>query len=416
MGKKHKTVRQVQLSKTEERTRAEQEALMFSRKRFKQFNEIVERIFSGEDLSRFFSDRRIWKVHDCIYSGKIKKTEQPLLKEVFLKLINDSVLMSSEQSIHAVLKMFLNRQYWKSDLFAWKPKNNRAEAQVNELAIHLFCKYEVPQFMFNALSEEVNSSQMLWFIQLGAGMSPVQLSNIPIPFTRKMGHYFLKASPKFTIQEALRWAQVKGLEGSDQLAHRIAYSWLGLKSYGNEDFWEGFIRLLSAGDMFNLDKLGELIDYVREAKRENKSYSLKGRTLSSLTRQSDEWHRRFTKKAGDLVWKSCGIEGFRIKKELDIVVLEELTEERLLIVEGKAMKHCVASYASHCAKGRSAIFSMRRYIGAVVSETLATIELNTSLKRIVQAKAKMNQPVSAEVKKYMTKWAEGQGLTLSPYL
>jgi hypothetical protein len=98
------------------------------------------------------------------------------------------------------------------------------------------------------------------------------------------------------------------------------------------------------------------------------------------------------------------------------VVLEELTESRRLTEEGKAMKHCVGSYAFYCARGKSAIFSLRKYSGGVLLDIMATIEVNLALQRIVQAKAKMNKPISDEAKKYMEAWAINEGLVLNPYL
>ena len=97
-------------------------------------------------------------------------------------------------------------------------------------------------------------------------------------------------------------------------------------------------------------------------------------------------------------------------------MLEELTESRKLSEEGKAMKHCVGSYAFYCAKGRSAIFSLRKYSGGILLDIMATIEVNISLQRIVQAKAKMNKPINEEAKRYMEAWAIHEGLAINPYL
>lgn len=221
---------------------------------------------------------------------------------------------------------------------------------------------------------------------------------------------------ELSVAEALRWAQVKGLNGEDKLAERIAYSWIGTKPYADEDFWETFLQLLVNGGMFNHNKVTELIDYVREAKRENGNYSLKGRTLQSLLRQSDIWHNRFTQFRGNSFWKSSGIEGYKAEKKTELVVLEELTESRKLMEEGKAMKHCVSSYAFYCSIGKSAIFSLRKYSGGILMDIMATIEVNLSLRRIVQAKGKMNKSISVEARKHLEAWAMNQGMEVSHYL
>ena len=78
------------------------------------------------------------------------------------------------------------------------------------------------------------------------------------------------------------------------------------------------------------------------------------------------------------------------------------------------MKHCVASYTHYCAQGRSAIFSLRKYSNGVLHDIMATIEVNVFLKRIVQAKGKMNKPISEEAKKYIESWAAKTMLTINP--
>ena len=55
MAKKHKTEREKQLLKTAEQEAVIAHALHFSRKRFKKFEEIIEQLYQGEDLSFSFA-------------------------------------------------------------------------------------------------------------------------------------------------------------------------------------------------------------------------------------------------------------------------------------------------------------------------------------------------------------------------
>lgn len=418
MAKKHKTEREKQMLKTAEQEAVIAQALQFSRKRFKKFEEIIEQLYQGEDLSFSFSDRRIWKINECFnsFSTTTKPAERKLLRDVLIRLCEKTELVAEESCIQALFNMVQNKACWKKDLFKWKPVTKQAATQVKELASYLFCKYKVPDFLYQGLYETKNLQHLEWLIHLGDGGKVKEMKKIPIPFSQKMGHYFLNAPATFSVAEALRWAQVKGLNGEDRLAERIAYSWIGTKPYSDEVFWEGFIQLVINGGMFNLNKLTELIDYVREERRVNINYSLKGRTLLSLFRQSDAWHNRFSGNRANLVWKPSGIEGYKTEKRSEVVVLEELTASRKLSEEGKAMKHCVGSYAFYCAKGKSAIFSLRKYSGGVLLDIMATIEVNLSLQRIVQAKAKMNKPINEEAKKYIEVWAMHEGLAINPYL
>lgn len=418
MSKKSKSERQKGLLLTLEREEMIQQALRFSRKRFKRFEEIITQLYAGDDLSFSFTDRRIWKINECfedILSRK-KPGGKRLLRDVLIHLADRSELVTGEEYIQVVYNAVLFKAHWRNDLFNWKPHSKQAMGQAKELIQYLFCTYQVPDFLFVCFYETKSTPHIQWLIHIGGGGSVKALKDIPIPFTQKMRHYFLQAPAKFSIVEALRWAQVKGWKGEDRLAERIAYSWLGTRPYGQEDFWESFIQLLVNGGMFNHNKITELIDYIREAKRENESYNLKGRTLQSLLRQSDTWHNRYAGNKPNKVWTPCGIEGYLAVRKLDMVVIEELIEARSLAKEGRAMKHCVASYAFYCEKGRSAIFSMRKYSEGELLEIMATIEVSVAAQRIVQARGKANRIISGEARKYMQAWALQEKLNLGPYL
>lgn len=400
-----------------------QNILCFSRKRFKRFNEVIEHLYLAKPLEEFAQvDNRMRSLAKCFEKliGYKKAMARLAFKQMLLQLDGCSDLLKEGHVIEAVYKIFSFRDYWINDIAAWEPQSKLAAKQLEELATCLFCRYPVPKFMYQSLFDVGDKTYIKWLIHLGIGGKVKNMPHIPIPFTQKMGHYFLQAPDTFGIREALRWAQVMGLGGSTPLANKIAYSWLATKPFEQEDFWQHFLQLLVQDDMLNPDKASELIDYVRELKRMESGYSLKGRTIYSLLRQSDRWHQQFGRFNGNQVWKPCGIGGWKIEKKSnhkkETTRLEELTEQKLLMEEGKTMKHCVASYSFYCAKGKSAIFSMRKYWDGLHIDTLATIEVNLSLQRVVQAKGKMNVAISEEAKRMMLEWADAQQLEVSPYL
>ncbi len=418
MSKANKKKREKETRSKQDREKVYEEMLLYSKKRFKKFDEVILQLYNDEDLSVHFSDRRIWKVNDCFskFSSKAKLGHRIILKDVLIYLDKHSSIILDEDYIQAVFNMVLFRAYWRKDLFKWEPLSSRSEKQLNELAFYLFCEYNVPEFLYKAFYEKKDRIHIIWFMHIGTGKRIRELAKMPIPFTQKMAHYFLQAPAVFSITEALRWAQVKGLGGDEKLAERFVYSWIGNKPYGDEIFWEVFIRLVVNGGMFSYDKLTDIIDYIREAKTENRDYSLKGRTLQSLTRQSDEWHKKDVIIKGPLTWNSCGIEGYKFEKMEDAIALEELLGSKLLRNEGRTMKHCVGSYVTQCRTGKSAIFSMKKYSLGMLNATMATIEVNLELKRIVQARSKTNSPISEEARKHLYIWAKGQGLGINPYL
>ncbi len=418
MSKSHKKEREKQFMLKEEEKKLLEDALAYSKKRFKKFDEIILQLYNNEDLSSHFTDRRIWKVHECFskFCTKSKSNDGIILKDALIYLNKNSSLILNEDLIHAVFNMVLFRNHWRKDMFIWNPSSSNSAKQLNELAFYLFCEYSVPEFLYQAFYEKKDTLYIIWFMNIGTGKRIKDLPGMPISFTQKMGHYFLQAPRVFNIQEALRWAQVKGLGGNDQLAERFVYSWMGTKNYDDENFWETFIRLVVNGGIFNHDKLTDVIDYLRDIRAENRNYSLKGRTLQSLTRQSDEWHKKEILVKGAQGWNSCGLEGYKVENKEEVIMLEELLGSKLLMSEGRMMKHCVGSYVSYCKTGRSAIFSMRRYLCGALKETMATIEVSIVTKRVVQARGRLNAKISTETKKHLDIWAGNQGLMVSPYL
>ena len=418
MSKKNKKEKQQQQLASKEKDEVINNALKFSKKRFKRFDEIVLQLYLGQDLSRFYADIRIWKVNECF--GKLSTDTRPvdraILKNVFVYLDKWSLLLSGEDLIQAIFNIVQFRVHWKKDFFEWRPSANRPEEQLKELTFYLFCQYKVPDFLYKSFYEKSNMRFIKWFIHIGTGGRAKDLKDIPFEFTQKMGHYFLQAPSKLSVAEALRWAQVKGMNGDDKLADRIAYSWISAKGNEHEAFWESFLRILVNGGMFNHNKITELIDYTRETKRQNINYNLKGRTLQSLLRQSDEWHKRAILTRGIQLWNSSGINEYKVEKKTETIAFEELTGSKLLSEEGRNMKHCVATYAQLCVSGKTAIFSLRKYSIGLLIETLATIEVSLPTRRIVQAKAKMNKKVSDEARKYIDVWAGKNNLDVSIYL
>src|SRR5215831_18021751 len=217
MGKKHKNKREEQLLLTEQRNQVLQDALSFSNKRFKKFHEVIMQLYNGDDLSRFFvTDKKMEKINGCF--NILPKSDQPLFKDVLIYLTKCSDLISDEVYIAAVYNIVQFRAYWRNDIFQWRTASRQEEPQLKELINYLFCQYKIPEFLYKAFYEAKNTQFIYWFIHLTRGGRVKEMQNIPIPFTQRMGHYFLQAPANMSVNEALRWSQVRGLGGNEKLA------------------------------------------------------------------------------------------------------------------------------------------------------------------------------------------------------
>ena len=95
-------------------------------------------------------------------------------------------------------------------------------------------------------------------------------------------------------------------------------------------------------------------------------------------------------------------------------VIRELLSTAELIAEGRAMQHCVASYAHACTKGHCSIWAMELHTRSGV-EKRQTIEV-TRQRTIVQSRGKANRLPTARELNVLRRWADTNNLTLSSFV
>lgn len=146
---------------------------------------------------------------------------------------------------------------------------------------------------------------------------------------------------------------------------------------------------------------------------------MKERSPESLLKQVERWHGRLAKSLGaqNLFFKASGIPGFKQKtgeNKQNIWQIKALLSGAELIVEGQAMQHCIASYASACAAGRCSIWAME-YITPQDTQKRQTIEVSKD-KTVVQCRGKRNLLPTAAEFDIIQRWSTTAGLEIAPYL
>jgi hypothetical protein len=145
--------------------------------------------------------------------------------------------------------------------------------------------------------------------------------------------------------------------------------------------------------------------------------NMKGRTVESVLRQVERWHRELNRATTDssTVWQTCGIPGYEriegAEGSQTIVRIDEIVTSADLQQEGQAMRHCVASYARTCARGASAIYSLKQDYGTGYARRL-TIQVDVLSKRIVQARGRCNARPLPLDERYLRNWATIAGLSI----
>lgn len=362
--------------------------------------------------------------------------------DLFVKIKSFKMLDEYHLSISKILKMNL---FWIRDISSWEWSSRNTYKQLKSLVEHLFCEYDVPEFMFQVWTDKnVNNNHLEWFLQLASGQSARNLFKFPIPTTKKMTYEFINTPfPGYTIDDAVRRSQVLGMGGDERLANAVLMSRLR-NNFNNNDFWSTVIQFFIGIPMLNLDEVGAVIDYINEQKfvptrliingiatyrAANPNFTMKGRNLENLIRDTHAWHtelRQYRRQIGaqannsnttykpDLTskWKPSSIRPFSFsegsKENRKLWSVTEITNAAELFDEGKTMRHCVYSYLNSCIKGSCSIFSLRLF-----GISVATIEVREY--KAVQIRGHHNQRPKDKEISVINDWAKKELIEITKY-
>jgi len=324
---------------------------------------------------------------------------------------------------------------WIRPIQDWKPCSYNPRRQFSSLIHHLFDRHkEMPECMisawFSGMQKEAISLRE-WCVQVGSGAG-LKGCRLPIPYTRKLSKSFSSSPADLTIPEALRWAQVLSLGGSKRLADAMVATRLG-SDFSHDDFWNTVLSWFIDHPMLDPVHIGPVIDYLHQerfvnvegANGENvqgprqPNLSMKGRSPESLLEQVTRWHRELAKTSAQKIrtWNMTNIQPLRLTEgtvgepNFKIWTIRELVTQQSLVNEGRKLKHCVASYASSCAKGHSSIWSMELEQSSVV-EKRVTIEVNPGTRQVVQIRGKLNRHPNQQELNIIRRWATAAKLVL----
>jgi hypothetical protein len=338
--------------------------------------------------------------------------------------------------------------YWVRNPADWKAKSYNAERCFSSLARHLLARYDVPVFMDHAwLSSESQAREYTpqtgkwqeWFIHIGQGQNIRKVDNFPVAFTKMQAHHFLLAPKDYTIPEAIRWGQVRGMGGEERLVEAVIGTHLGRRFHKDEPFWATVLQWFVANQTMDVRQVGPIIDYIENQRHvdrpsiwmnggwryqgpEQPNFAMKGRTADSLIRQVETWHKALARIKTRKVtsWETCGIKGFdRIEGDgtnSRHFIIRELLTSSELATEGRAMNHCVGSYSHSCSSRRCAIYSMQVNPGSGALERRLTIEVDLHSRTIVQARRKCNLMPTDVDSRILRAWATAEGLSMGRWV
>jgi hypothetical protein len=423
-----------------------------SKQEFRQPKKLLERIFNGELHESDVTQPQLKAVCRACKSAQESRRTRFAFQELLQHVSMCSDLVSSQPAIASfglhvdntfvdgLLALARHSRNWIRAVADWKPRTHNCRRQFASLARHLFAEWPVPAFMdsvwFFGNGREA-CRQQGWFLHVGGGKN-IRTANLPLPYTKRMAHFFMQAPPEFTVESALRWGQIHGLGGNERLVRAILGTRLGT-DFRHDDFWITVLQFFLANPMLDLVHAGPIIDYIHHQRFVSQdtfvaagvverkgppqpNFTMKGRTPASLLRQVESWHRTLAKvEQPKTEWPPSGIDGFEFVEgtersgNMKIWTITELLSTKALVAEGRKMRHCVATYAHSCAIGACSIWTLEAETFEGRSKIL-TLEVDNARRVICQARGKCNMLPGDKHRGILRRWAEKAGLQLANHV
>lgn len=385
---------------------------------------------------------------DAVEEEKLRKVEAALAKHNQEKSLLASLNIEATQfwkTIESKAPKLLTKEYLTAvqlvsglkhhrPIEDWEPRGKGRTTIFNSLCNHLLAKFPTPQFLWSAFWEPdvlhalgvrtsgVTIIKAVSGIAQGDSFSKMCKSgDFPVTFTNKQCHEFLQSSSDSTFMVALRRIQIQTHGGDIRLLRVLMGRDNGknLSSIVEETFLDSVIAWFSKNPMLDLAQFNPLMDYIWYRWREDKTFSMKGRSPIALMHAMHEWHDDLAKrqiihgkeykpsglKAGH--WEFDHRDGAGNFVRVHYSITERLNSKELH-AEGKALRHCVLSYSSSIEQGYCSIWSMR-----FNDDRLITIEVRRESRAIVQARGHCNRAASAEEFRIMQRWAQDNSLNIS---
>jgi hypothetical protein len=319
---------------------------------------------------------------------------------------------------------------WLREPEDWAGARGHPLAVVHSLADHLFGPYPTPRFLASAWFGGTTQDALRrrqWVIAHGRGKRFRDLE-LPLAMTRRMEHVFLKTPDHVPIDHALRRAEIVGLGGSLQLADALCATRL-VRGFDDATHWrraiEWFVRV---EDELDLAQVGPIVDYVHAMRGRELP---RGRTVASMMREVGSWHAMLAATRAPW-WRLCWPRSrwaelrLPIERARDDAAADERRAEWHLVevldssqlsAEGRAMHHCVATYARRCFQGGTAIWSLRQVAkDGTTRGPFLTIEIETRTGTIVQVKGPSNTRASGRPLAVLRIWAARERLAFSAWV
>lgn len=310
-----------------------------------------------------------------------------------------------------IRRAFAYRESFVRDPFPVIRPTGHPLTVIHAFTQHVFGTYPTPRFLASAWFTD-HAEHQRWFIAIAQGASLKSLS-LPIALTRRMGHLFLATPDHYSITHALRRAELLALGASPALVAAALATRLG----SDLTDWRKRLTWLARLEDVDLNAVGPIIDFLHA----HPELDLRGRTYVSVVRLVEEWHAWLAKQRHRLVtWTptrflplTVGIAPTRHQPRAAEWTIHELTDSRALFLEGRTMRHCVATYVRSCTAGYSSIWSLRfRWLDEEHARSVLTIQVYPKVRAVGQIRGPLNARASPAHYDLVCQWAAQSSLRM----
>jgi hypothetical protein len=366
-----------------------------------------------------------------IYEATLRRVaRRPRLAPDFAKAIDEAVRGFAGEVVR--------------DPQSWYPQMKTRDAARLRLAAarHLFARYPVPSMLEQiwlddaGLDAQEIQLRKQWYVVAARGGS-LYKAGAGQWLTRKEVHAFLNPPAGVGFNEAIWYAIARSYTDAPNTAMCVARSKIARTPRGELPFWREVARFFCANPL-PVEAIDDLCDYLAECRRRDRRYSIEGRTLASMRRRMHEWHhdvaaierieaiRRRARQAAahgrgvaaaDLAWAGSPLADWEwtpsakdAKAKGERYVVRQLKQAEDLVMESRAMRHCVSTYAGKCIAGHASIWSLRRCTKTGI-DRLLTIEVDQQ-HRAIQVRGFANRLAHADERNVLERWTKARGITL----
>ncbi len=253
-----------------------------------------------------------------------------------------------------------------------------------------------------------------WYLIAAQGGSLYKQEAHPY-LSKQECHHFLTAPDEIaSLRQAMWYAVARAQSDGKDAALKVARS--KIADYSIASSWWKEVARFFARNPTTLQEIGDLVDFLFVAKQEDAAFTLKGRTLATLRRRMEDWHRalRRSNAIGGGAWSGSPLPDVDYATGKDhhraIWRFRQIKTGNELFREGERMHHCVASYKFACMQGHISIWSLASEYPIGRHNRGVTMEV-TKDGRIVQCRGFANRLPHGNEVTMAKRWADEHGLT-----